>query len=173
MKELLDKLSSYNIFNNLFPGIVFVIITEKITNFNLIIDNNVLGVFVYYFYGLIISRIGSIIIEPILIKFNLVSYCKYSEFIKGSKIDAKIDLFSEINNMYRTIISLLFCVLFLFVLQHVGDKFNSIYKFIPASSVLFLIILFMLSYRKQSNYINHRVNAANASTNENSEEPSK
>ena len=66
MKELLDKLSSYNIFNYLLPGILFSVLASKTTELNLIQIDIILGVFVYYFIGLIISRIGSLIIEPIL-----------------------------------------------------------------------------------------------------------
>ena len=58
MKELLDKLSSYNIFNYLFPGILFCVISKTLIGYNLIMDDIVLGVFLYYFIGLTISRMG-------------------------------------------------------------------------------------------------------------------
>ena len=49
MKELLAKLSSYNLFNYLLPGILFVVIAEELTKFSFIQEDLVLGVFVYYF----------------------------------------------------------------------------------------------------------------------------
>jgi len=52
MKEILDKISSYNFFNYLLPGILFVVITEEFTSYSFIQENLVLGVFIYYFIGL-------------------------------------------------------------------------------------------------------------------------
>jgi len=59
MTELLQKLSTYNIFNYLFPGVVFVILLKHVTNIYLIMNDLVLGMFLYYFFGLVLSRIGS------------------------------------------------------------------------------------------------------------------
>ena len=71
MKDLLEKLSSYNIFNYLLPGIVFVALADALTSFHFVQQDIVIGVFVYYFIGLIISRLGSIVIEPILSKRSI------------------------------------------------------------------------------------------------------
>ena len=63
MKEIIDKLSSYNIFNYLLPGVLFVAIAKNFTEYNLILDNDFIGAFFYYFIGMVISRFGSLIIE--------------------------------------------------------------------------------------------------------------
>jgi len=57
MKELLDKLSSYNIFNYLFPGIVFCYLSNEVTGYQLVSSDIIIGIFFYYLMGLIISRI--------------------------------------------------------------------------------------------------------------------
>ena len=72
MKDLLDKLTNYNIFNYLFPGILYVVIAKSTTDYNLIQENNLLGAFLYYFIGMTISRFGSVIIEPILRKMKFL-----------------------------------------------------------------------------------------------------
>ncbi len=161
MKDIIDKISSYNLFNYLFPGIVFVVILKQVTSFNLIIENNLLGIFLYYFIGLIISRIGSILLEPIFKKVKLVKFSNYSDFLTASKNDEKIELFSEINNTYRTISSLLFCLLIAILYERfLSDVISSLhieqYLFI-----LGLLILFILSYRKQTEYINKRIQKQN------------
>ena len=66
MKEILDKLSSYNLFNYLLPGVIFVVIANKVTHYDFIQDDIVIGAFLYYFIGMVISRFGSLAIEPIL-----------------------------------------------------------------------------------------------------------
>jgi hypothetical protein len=61
----MEKISSYNIFNNLFPAL-FVYLLERSTKVILSTDDIVKNIVLYYFAGLIIGRVGSIIIEPLL-----------------------------------------------------------------------------------------------------------
>ncbi len=161
MKDILQKLSTYNIFNYLLPGIIFVILLRYFTSFNLVIEEVLIGAFLYYFIGMIISRIGSLIVEPLLIKIKLVKFSNYKKFIAASKNDDKIELFSEINNMYRTFLSMLI-ILLVIVIYESTPKFielNNIIKSIIG--LLSLIFLFLLSYRKQTEYINKRIDSQN------------
>lgn len=157
MKELLDKLSSYNIFNYLFPGILFVIILNKVSSFNLIQEDILLGAFLYYFIGLIISRVGSLFIEPFLRLIKFLKFAKYNDFIKASKDDTKIVLFSEINNMYRTL-----CSLFILIsIAKIYEKYLMEMSFFKNCSnimiIIVLLILFLFSYQKQTNFIRKRI----------------
>lgn len=157
MKELLDKISSYNLFNYLLPGVIYVGIIQKITSIDLVMENNFIGAFIYYFIGLIISRIGSLLIEPILKKWKIVKFSDYGDFISASKEDEQIVLFSEINNTYRTLISL---SLFL-IISVLYDKFITPLELAPIwmNSILSvcLILLFTFSYKKQTGFINKRI----------------
>mgnify|MGYP003490907514 CR=1 FL=1 len=65
MEKLLEKLTSYNLFNYLFPGIIFSVLLEKTTSYSIIQDDIIIEAFLAYFIGLLISRISSLIIEPI------------------------------------------------------------------------------------------------------------
>lgn len=156
MKELLDKISSYNIFNYLFPGIVFVVVLKQVTKYNLIQDNITLGVFLYYFIGLIISRIGSLVIEPFLKKISFLKFSDYEEFVITSKIDDKIEILSEANNMYRTICSMLLFLLIAIFYEFLENKIDFLQNryFVL---IIVLLLLFLFSYRKQTNYITKRI----------------
>ncbi len=158
MKEIIDKISSYNLFNYLFPGIVFVILLDQVTNYDLIIENNFLGAFLYYFIGLVISRIGSLILEPIFKKIKIMKFSSYSDFLIASKNDDKISLFSEINNTYRTLSSTFFCLLILVIYEKFGSSFFQSTGIEKYFLVVGLFALFILSYRKQTEYINNRIN---------------
>lgn len=160
MKELIDKLSSYNIFNYLFPGVVFSLLTTTLTNYNFLFDNLFIGVFAYYFLGLIISRIGSIIIEPILKLFGFVKLADYNDFVKVSKTDPKLELLSEANNMYRTIISMLITFFILLGAQNTAEHWSFFNENQEIFALIFLIILFSFSYRKQTKYIINRINSS-------------
>lgn len=157
MKDLIDKLSSYNIFNYLFPGVVFVVISSKLTTYNFIQQDILVGAFLYYFIGLVISRIGSIFIEPFLKFIKFLNFAEYKRFVKASKADTRIDTLSEVNNMYRTI-----CSLFLMLVTIKGyDWLSTKWIFLSERKIecltLFLFILFLFSYRKQTNYITKRI----------------
>jgi len=161
MKELLDKLSSYNIFNYLFPGIVFCFLSKEVAGYQLLSSDIVTGVFFYYLMGLIISRIGSIIIEPLFKKLTIVKFSTYSDFLNAANKDPKIELLSENNNMFRTLISLFFLLIVFkafFILEQ-GCPIVKNYRWLIISMIL--LVLFALSYRKQTKYIVDRVNSIN------------
>jgi hypothetical protein len=157
MKDLLDKLSSYNIFNYLLPGIIFVILAEALTSFSFVQKDIILGVFLYYFIGLVISRIGSLVIEPLLKLTKFVRFAAYPDFVAASKMDEKLDVLSEANNMYRTLCSLFFLLIFVKVYERIAGIFPAMSKWRTEILVASLFLLFCFSYRKQTQYITKRV----------------
>jgi hypothetical protein len=161
MKEILSKLSSYNLFNYLLPGIIFVIIAKSTTDYDFVQKDNFLGGFLYYFIGMIISRFGSVIIEPILKKINFVKFRDYPDYIKASKKDEKIELLSEVNNTYRTLNSMMFLLLFLKLYNFCSVKFNFSDTVTLIILTILILILFLFSYRKQTNYITKRIDTNN------------
>ncbi len=161
MKDLFDKLTTYNIFNYLFPGILFVVIANAITDYNLILENNFLGAFLYYFIGMTISRFGSVIIEPALKKLKFIKFREYKDFVNASKQDTKIELFSEINNTYRTINSMLLLLLLLKLYNFCAENFRIENHIALVILTVSITTLYMFSYRKQTNYISKRIDANN------------
>jgi hypothetical protein len=160
MKEIIEKLSSYNIFNYLLPGIVFSILASKYTSTNLIFDNLIIGAFLYYFIGLIISSVGSTIIEPLLKWMKFIKFADYKDFVNASKTDNKLEVLSEANNMYRTFISM-FSILFLIIgFQKLSEYFIFLKDKQDLIVLIVLFLLFLLSYRKQTNYITKRIKAS-------------
>lgn len=153
MGEILQKLSSYNIFNYLLPGIVFVVLLKWCANIDLIVDEVVLGMFLYYFVGLVISRIGSILIEPLLRCTKIIEFSDYSRFVRASKLDNKIELLSEVNNTYRTIISMIIVLAVVLLCT----KSATCHLMVALAGSL---LLFVLSYRKQTSFITQRVDEA-------------
>lgn len=157
MKELLDRLGSYNIFNYLLPGVVFASIASSLTESSFIQDDLVVGAFVYYFIGLIISRIGSILVDPVLKKAGFVEFVSYQDYVSASKKDDLISTLSEANNMYRTFVSLFLCLLLLKGYELMMSKFPFFKEWEIGILVVGLFALFLLSYRKQTAYISKRV----------------
>jgi len=159
MNELLGKISSYHLFNYLLPGCLFAIVATKFTHHEFTQPNLVLGLFLYYFYGLVISRIGSLVFEPFLRWVKFVTFADYGEFVAACKADSKIDELSEVNNMYRTLCSLLVVLVLLSAYFPIEDKWPGMRQFELPASILILLAIFLLSYRKQTAYITKRVKA--------------
>ena len=164
MSEILQKLSSYNIFNYLLPGIVFAVCVDAATSFTTIQSDIILGVFVYYLMGLIISRIGSVIIEPVAKKMKLIQYADYKNFITASAVDTKIELLSEVNNMYRTLFSTFICILGAVIAGKMIDAVPQSAAWLTGILWIGLIILFALSWRKQTEYVTKRVDKQTANS---------
>jgi len=150
MSELLQKLSTYNIFNYLFPGVVFVILLNRYTGINLAVDDVILGMFLYYFFGLVLSRIGSVFFLAPLKGSKNEQFSDYARFIRASKLDDKIELLSEVNNMHRTIIAMLVVLLAISIC-------NGSVTCLLTTSLLGIVTLFVLSYRKQTSFITKRI----------------
>jgi len=159
MDQLFARISTYNIFNYLLPGILFAVIGDALTSYDLILENILIGVFVYYFFGLVISRLGSLVIEPPLRRFGFLTFSNYPDFVKASAKDQKIELLSEVNNMYRTL-----CSLVVILVGMKGYEYAEATGWVPSHLrwwLLFpsLLALFLFAYRKQTAYVSKRVAA--------------
>lgn len=159
MSDLLQKISSYNIFNYLLPGTLFVILADAITHYSFAQQDIIIAAFLYYFIGLVISRLGSLIVEPLLRKSGFVKFTHYPDFVHASAKDLKLEVLSEANNTYRT-----FCAM---LLALAGLKLYEVidfhYLWLQGKGVYLIVaglfVLFLFSYRKQTNYITKRVEA--------------
>ena len=157
MTELLAKLSSYNVFNYLLPGIIFTVAARRTTRFDFIQQNVIVGLFIYYFIGLVISRFGSLIIEPALRRIKFLHFVDYKSFVVASGKDPKIELLSEVNNMYRTLGSLFVLLPLLKLYDHVEMKHPALVPWNSISLSALLLLMFLFSYQKQTAYISKRV----------------
>ena len=143
MKDLLNKVSSYNLFNYLLPGVLFVCVAKYFTSYNFIQENDFFGAFLYYFIGMAISRFGSLIMEPFLKWISFLKFTDYKGFIVASKSDEKIELLSEVNNTYRTISAMLILLLLLKLFDYlqglwaIPNRFIKLIWYILASNATF------------------------------------
>ena len=160
MDEILNKISSYNIFNYLLPGTLFAVIGDKYSSYVFIQNDILVAVFTYYFMGLVISRIGSLLVEPALKIMRFVKFAEYSDFVSASKDDKKLDILSETNNMYRTLFSLFVSLLALIGFDTLALKYPILSISAPYALFVALLVLFLFSYRKQTEYIIRRIKSA-------------
>ena len=158
MEAILSLLSTYELFNNIFPGIIFSYFLG-LQNYN-IIPNKIdiyEKLFLYYFIGLTISRIGSLFLEPFFLKLKIVKFSDYTKFLKAEEKDNKISIFVLVNNMYRSFI-IVFFLNFLYLLYLILQN-NFLFCTLVSKllCILFFFFLFVYSYIKQTKYIRKRV----------------
>ncbi len=132
-------------------------ILEKFTAYSLTQDNLVIGAFVYYFAGLVISRFGSLVIEPMLKKVSFLKFSDYGDFVSASKNDPKIETLVEASNMYRTFTAMFFLLIIAKVFELVEYKLPVIQSWDLYVLVGLLLMMFLFSYRKQTQYITKRI----------------
>lgn len=161
MDTFLDKLSRYHILNNLIPGIAFLYIIDVIGIYGTAFDNAYGVFFIGYIAGMVLSRLGSVIIEPWFKSWRIVKYAPYPDFLKAEQKDSKINTLLEENNMYRTLVTMFIIVLLLygFSLIPVVNTFMHT-KWATLVLLVLLLVLYALAYRKQTSYIKKRVEKA-------------
>ena len=158
MEKLLERLSSYQLFNYLFPGIIFINLIDLLTSINVPQNRVEFMVFLYYIVGMVLSRIGSVVIEPFYKGCCWIVFAGYKDYLEASKQDSKIDILSMENNTYRTLIATFVSLLVIYCLDLAQwfRYFNDSNYAVPVYVAL-LIVLFTLSYRKQTSFIRKRV----------------
>lgn len=153
MEKIIEKMEIYQFLNYIFPGVIFGTIFTRIIGENFFDSNIVIAIIEYYFIGLVLSRIGSIIVKPILEKLKIINFEQYNEFLKCGKKDEKIDLLQREANQFRTYIATFICLFFIeLILCIINKKFyKTILLFIG------LVWLFEKSYQKQTEFIVKRI----------------
>ena len=157
MKAILERLSAYSIFSYLLTGLLFVSMGERLTSFSLIQRSWIVGIVLYYFIGLVISRVGLLIVKPVLERIGFVKEPPYEDYMEASKSDSRIDILSAQNNLFRTLCAMVMMLIGL----KIGEKVvgvlpwgADVYDFIMLAG---LFVLFLLSYRKQAQGVVRRV----------------
>ena len=62
MEKIVEKIEDYNLFNYLLPGIIFSYALKYYLGIDVFQTNAIEMIFIYYFIGSVISRIGSVFI---------------------------------------------------------------------------------------------------------------
>jgi Ca2+/Na+ antiporter len=108
---------------------------------------------------------GSLIIDPILKKIGFIEFVPYTDFISASKTDQKIEVLSEMNNTYRTLCALILLIVVCKAYEMLTDKFPVLLNCTIYLVTLALLVLFLFSYKKQTEYVKKRVAATKAAAN--------
>jgi len=107
-----------------------------------------------------VSRVGSLAIEPLLRKTRFVHFSEYRDYVEACRSDQKIELLSEVNNMYRTLASTVLLLVLTKGYEQAAGCYPVLDRWSPGVVVSLIFLLLLFSYRKQTNYITRRVSIA-------------
>ena len=159
MSELLKRLNSYDFFTSLLPGCLYTWYLARLHGIVLMESDMkvaavVYTVFVWYFLGLVINRIGAGM-KRVFESIGLIEWVAYERYVRASKQDSLIRVLSEKNNTYRSMAALCLVVIITEIVLWVSGR-------ILLSGVCILAALigwgiFVYSQSTQSAYIVERV----------------
>lgn len=161
MENIINKISSYNLLNNMLPGSMFCYAMDNLLGIDILKDDIILNLFLFYFTGMIVSRVGSVIIEPLLTKCKFIKREPYDKYLSASSKDHKIEVLLETNNIYRSILgmcaTLFICKMYILA----SEKFLWLNSNLSIIVIVIIFTLFIFAYKKQTKYITDRIKIAN------------
>lgn len=157
MTDLISKITSYNIFNNLVPGVVFSYSLSVLGIAVIKTDNLATDLLLFYFIGVVVSRFGSIFVEPIFRVVKLVKHSNYDDYINASNSDQKLEILLESNNQYRTYIGLIALVLIAELSKRLVLTYQINDAILKIAVPAVCLVILSIAYKKQSSYIEKRV----------------
>ena len=106
---------------------------------------------------MIVSRVGSLLLEPMLKWLKIVSYAPYADYLKASDKDAKMAVMIEANNTYRTLAATFLTITLGLMITWSADRLDISSETREFLLALMLFGIFLASFRKQSAFIVSRV----------------
>jgi len=154
MDELFKKITSYNILNYLLPGVLFAFFVTELTPYSLVQEDWIQGVFFYYFLGMVVSHIGSVLLAPIMRVTRLAPQEPYEDYLTAVKKDEVIPILAQERGTIR---SFLTAALLIIAIKAYSEE-----PFLSGTSEIYAVfailgLIFLLAYRRQTSFISKRV----------------
>lgn len=158
MEKFLDKISVYQFLNYMIPGTLFLVLINVLGIYELPLDNMLLMLLGGYCSGMVLSRIGSLLLEYYLKKWKFVVFAPYSDYKDAEAKDPKVGILSTENNMYRTFLATFLTLLILLSLNMIPYVKEFMHTpWMALLIIIFLTLLFLFAYRKQTSYVRKSV----------------
>lgn len=171
-EKLIEQVSDYELLNNIVPGALYVVMTERLTSFRPTSGNVWPDIVIYYFAGMVIGRLGSLCLEPIIKRITKTTGEPHADYVMAEQYDSQVRKLSAINNMYRTYASASLCLALTVGFDQVSKLIPSIglsSHVVAIAACILLMILFACSYKKQTELVASRVRAICTSRESNTE----
>lgn len=157
LKQVVERFSSYKLFNFFLPGAVMY----GVLRLNGVVALDILKfwelLIVIYFMGLLCSRVGSVVIEEIMKRFNWIKGYDIKKYLEKQNSESMIVVLLEICNTYRTFAAVFLILPFVHIVYGAYLEtlsWSVLYYVIPE---LLIMILFCFSFYKQYCYFQNSI----------------
>ena len=152
---MLGNISAYDFLTNFLPGLVLVSLCSRILGLPWVQGELVADIGIYFFVGVVVSRLSSLIVEPVLKLSRFVEFGEYTHFLMAEKRDSKIHTMLEVQNFFRALFTAQLC--FWFVVAYEAFYNSNQIDRGPFFLILISTITMLLAYRKQAEYLKKRI----------------
>jgi hypothetical protein len=157
MNDFLSKLSSYHLFNYLVPGVVFGVLARQVVPYPAGPHDIATWAFLAYFVGLVVSRFGSLVVEPLLRYSKFMQFWDFDELSNYSKDDPHLSVLYEVSNMYRTVASGFLLLLLLKMYVKLEARCPILQEWNTTILAVLMLVMFLFAYKKQTLYMMKRI----------------
>lgn len=149
INSLFSKLSAYQLLSLMLPGASQLGTMKFVFSIDIKVDENIWWfLLASYVVGLIISRIGSLLIEEIFKKIGIIKGYNVGNYIAKRKEDDMIETLLSFANLYRS-----FCVLsILLIIVTIVEGCSLCDYWLYYLLEVLLLLLFGFSFYKQYSY---------------------
>jgi hypothetical protein len=160
IETIAGKVSEYNVFNYLVPGAVFMVGLRYVVG-AIPFENSVLFFLITaYAAGMALSRIGSLVVEPILLRIRLIKTSSYEKFVLAERNDSKLTTLLLESNAYRTMAAVFATLLLAKGAVVVQSRLPHWDRLEVWGCFIALVLLFAFSHGKMRRYIDERVDTS-------------
>ena len=149
-------MANYHVLNYFIPGAIYAYLSTTWTGYDLLQTDVLAGAALYYFIGVLISRFGSLVIQPIIEHTKLFAYEKSPHWTVATMKNPKINELSESANMFRTMLSMSMVLVIAILMDRLGISVDN-WVLDPLLLASVLIITFAFALRKQNAYVSKRI----------------
>lgn len=161
MNNIIEKLDSYQIITNLLPGAFFGVFLRFFFELSLPTENIGEEILIYYFMGLVINRLGSLVVKPILEKLKFINEATYCDYLKAVSQDKELNILSQTNNYFRSILTSLLLLPIIGAMKELIINVNWISMNWKGCLIGVFIGIFLFAFRKQTCFVKGRIEAIN------------
>lgn len=149
INSLFNKLSAYQLLSLMLPGASLLGTLKFIFAIDIKVDENIWWFLLSsYVVGIILSRIGSLLIEEVFKKMGFIKGYNVGNYIAKRKEDDMVETLLSFANLYRSFCAL--SILLIIVTMVKGYGFCDYWHYFLLE--VLLLLLFAFSFCKQYNY---------------------
>ena len=166
LNTVITKLGTYHILANLIPGAFFGFALDFLFGITLPLGNVGEYIVGYYFVGLIIGRISSLVTKRVFTRekgakktlpTQFIEYAPYSEYMAAEESTQKLTALSDMNECYRALLTSVWMLPVVYGFYSLAQKWSWLSRHWMWVAIVLLFGLFLWSYKEQTKYIRRRV----------------